>query len=55
MGERIRQLAGRKRDRQAAPARNPEIIALLDSWDQPEYATEPTETWNLLQPVASYN
>jgi excisionase family DNA binding protein len=38
-------------DRQAAQARNPEIIALLDSWDQPEYAAEQTETWNLLQPV----
>jgi excisionase family DNA binding protein len=38
-------------DRQAAQARNPEIIALLDSWDQPEYAAEQTETWNLLQPI----
>jgi excisionase family DNA binding protein len=38
-------------DRLAAQSRNPEIIALLDSWDQPEYAAEHTETWNLLQPV----
>jgi excisionase family DNA binding protein len=36
-------------DRRAAQARNPEIIALLDSWDQPEHAVEQTETWNLLE------
>jgi hypothetical protein len=36
-------------DRLAAQARNPEIMALLDSWDQPEHAAEQTETWNLLE------
>jgi excisionase family DNA binding protein len=46
--------AGSALNGQAASARKPEIIALLDSWDRPEYAAEQTETWNLLQSALEY-
>jgi hypothetical protein len=32
-----------------AQVRNPQLIELLESWNDPKYIHEQTETWNILQ------